>query len=141
MSEEFDGRILNPKGVVIDLPYWVFKRLKRLKLLERDRETGMRRIRSDVFGVMDLWEGPDFRHDGPVRGLDPGCERALSADGGFSSAFLKALGRDCSGLPHAAVERTRECESDLSHTRLSDEYRWQKAQEVVKAVRAKRRAA
>ena len=141
MSNEFDGRILNPRGVVIDLPYWVFKRLKKLKLLERDRETGMRRIRSEVFGLMDLWEGPDFRHDGPLRGLAPGFERSQSPDSGFSGAFLRALGRDCSGLPHPASDRFREMESDLDHTRLSDEYRWQKAQEVVEAARARKRAA
>jgi len=46
---------------------------------------------------MQLWEGPDFRHDRPVRGFDPGYERSQSPDSGYSSAFLKALGRDCSG--------------------------------------------
>ncbi len=44
MSYEFDGRILNPHGVEIDLPFWVFKRLKKLHLLERDSASGMRRI-------------------------------------------------------------------------------------------------
>ena len=141
MSDEFDGRVLNPEGVLIDLPFWVFKRLKKLNLLERDRETGRRRIKADVFGLMDLWYGPDFRHDRAVRSFDPGYERSQSPDGGYSSAFLKALGRDCSGLPHPANDRFREMESDLAHTRLSDEYRWQKAQEVVKTVRARRRAA
>ena len=141
MSDEFDGRVLNPEGVLIDLSFWVFKRLKKLNLLERDRESGVRRIKADVFGLMELLEGPDFRHDRAVRCFDPGYERSQSPDSGFSGAFLRALGRDCSGLPHPAVERTREYESDLSHARLSDEYPWQKAQEVVKAVRARKRAA
>ena len=35
LSDEFDGKILNPFGVEIDLPFWVFKRLKKLHLLER----------------------------------------------------------------------------------------------------------
>ena len=52
MSDEFDGRVLNPKGVLIDLPFWVFKRLKKLNLLERDRETGRRRIKVDVLGLL-----------------------------------------------------------------------------------------
>jgi hypothetical protein len=26
LSDEFDGRVLNPEGVLIDLPFWVFKR-------------------------------------------------------------------------------------------------------------------
>ena len=141
MSDEFDGRVLNPEGVLIDLPFWVFKRLKKLNLLERDRETGRRRIRADIFGKMDLWEGPDFRHHRAARGFDPGYERSQSPDGGYASAFLKALGRDCSGLPHPANDRTRDMESDLDHTRVSDEYRWQKAQEVVKATRARNQAA
>ena len=38
MSDEFDGRVLSPNGAEIDLPYQVFKRLKKLHLLERDRE-------------------------------------------------------------------------------------------------------
>jgi hypothetical protein len=32
MREEFDGRVLNPSGVEIDLPFWAFKRLKKLHL-------------------------------------------------------------------------------------------------------------
>jgi hypothetical protein len=50
LSDEFDGRVLNPNGIEIDLPYWAFKRLKKLHLLERDRETGKRRIQARVFG-------------------------------------------------------------------------------------------
>jgi hypothetical protein len=141
LSERFEGRIINPDGIEIDLPFWVFKRLKRMRLLERDRETGMRRISARIFGLMALWEGPDYRHDAPLRAYDPSRMRTPHSDGGSIGAFIKALGRDCSGLPHPAIERTREYESDLSHTRLSDEYRWQKAQEVVKAVRARKRAA
>ena len=54
LSDEFDGKVLNPYGVEIDLPFWVFKRLKRLRLLERDSATGMRRIQPRIFGLMDL---------------------------------------------------------------------------------------
>jgi hypothetical protein len=49
-------RVLNPSGVEIDIPFWAFKRLKQLHLLERDRETGRRRIRAAVFGLMEIWE-------------------------------------------------------------------------------------
>ena len=98
MSEDFDGKVLNPSGVEIDLPFWVFKRLKKLHLLERDRETGKRRICGHVFGLMELWDGPDFRPDRRFRAFDPGYQRACSNDSGYTSAFLKALGRDCSGL-------------------------------------------
>ena len=63
LSDEFDGKILNPHGIEIDLPFWVFKRLKKMHLLERDPATGMRRLPEHVFGLMDLWDGPDFRPD------------------------------------------------------------------------------
>jgi hypothetical protein len=33
LSNEFEGMVLNPFGVEIDLPFWVFKRLKKLRLL------------------------------------------------------------------------------------------------------------
>jgi hypothetical protein len=94
LSNDFDGKVLNPSGIEIDLPFRVFKRLKRLHLLERDPATGMRRIQERVFGLMALWEGPDFRHDRRYRAFDPGYQRACPKDSGYSSAFLKALGRD-----------------------------------------------
>ena len=125
-------------GIDIDLPFWVFERLKKLHLLERDRPTGKMRIRAQVFGLMDLWDGPDFRPDRRYRAFDPGYQRACSKDSGCTSAFLKALGRDCSGLVNPAVERTHRFGAELDHTRLSDEYRRVKTDEVIKAVKAKR---
>jgi hypothetical protein len=138
LSNEFDGKILNPHGVEIDLPFWVFKRLKKLHLLERDRETGRRRIQARVFGLMDLWDGPDFRPDRHFRAFDPAYQRAVSKDSGYASSFLKALGRDCSGLVNPAIERTHNFESDLDHRRLSDEFRRATVDEALQAVKAKR---
>ena len=60
---DFDGKVINPNGVEIDLPIWVFKRLKKLNLFERKYETGIRRISCRIFGLMDLWEGSDSRVD------------------------------------------------------------------------------
>ena len=139
MSDEFDGKILNPHGVEIDLPFWVFKRLKKLNLLERDSATGMRRIQARIFGLMDLWDGPDFRPDRRYRAFDSGYQRACSKDSGYASAFLKALGRDCSGLVNPAIERTRNFESDLDHSRLSGECRRAAVDEALRVVRAKRK--
>jgi len=139
LSSEFEGKILNPSGVEMDLPFWVFKRLKKLHLLERDRMTGKRRIQERVFGLMELWEGPDFRPNRRFRAFDPGYRRACSKDSGYTSAFLKALGRDCSGLVNPAIERTHDLEADLDHTRLSDEYRRMKLEEVLRTVKAKKR--
>ena len=139
MSEDFDGTVLNPFGVEIDLPFWVFKQLKKLHLLERDRETGKRRICERVFGLMELWDGPDFRPDRKFRAFDPGYQQARPRDSGYSSSFLKALGRDCSGLAAPAIERTHNYESDLDHSRLSEEYRRAKIDELLNTVKAKRR--
>ena len=96
--KEFDGRVLNPSGVEINLPFWAFKRLKKLHLLERDRQTGKRRICARVFGLMEIWEGPEFRPDRALTALPSGCRPTRPKHKGYSNPFLKALGRDCSGL-------------------------------------------
>ena len=98
LGKEFDGRVLNPSGVEIDLPFWVFKRLKKLHMLERDRETGKRKICASIFGLLEIWEGPEFRPDRALRTLTPGCRPTRPKPTGYSNPFLKALGRDCSGL-------------------------------------------
>jgi hypothetical protein len=97
LDEELSVRVLNPSGVEIDLPFWVFKRLKNLHLLERDR-AGKRRICARIFGLMDIWEEPEFR---PGRALQTRLSDYLHnrpKHKGYSNNFLKALGRDCSGL-------------------------------------------
>jgi hypothetical protein len=140
LSYDFDGKVLNPFGVEIDLPHWVFVRLKKLHLLERDRPTGKIRLRERVLDLMDLWEGPDFRADRNYRAFDPGYQRACSKDNGHASAFLKALGRDCSGLAAPAFDRTHKLESDLDHSH-SDEYRRVQVDELISEIKAKRRVA
>ncbi len=99
----------------------------------------MRRIQARVFGLMDLWDGPDFRPDRRFRAFDPGYQPAVSKDSGYASAFLKALGRDCSGLVNPAIKRTHDFESDLDHSRLSDEFRRAVVDEALRAVKARRR--
>ncbi len=48
LSDEFDIRVLTPNGIEIELPFQVFKQLKKLHLLERDRITGKRRIKKQA---------------------------------------------------------------------------------------------
>jgi hypothetical protein len=98
MSEEFDVRVLNPLGVEIHLPLWVFKRLKKLHLLERDKNTGKRRICARVFGLMEIWEEPEFRPGRALKAFDPGSRSTRPGHKGYSNPFLQALGRDCAGL-------------------------------------------
>jgi hypothetical protein len=90
--------VLNPWGVEIQLPFWAYKRLKKLHLLERDRETGKHRICARVFGLMEIWEEPEFRPDRWFRTKDHNCPPTRPKDSGYSNLFLKALGRDCSGI-------------------------------------------
>jgi hypothetical protein len=68
LSYEFEGMVLNPFGVDIDLPFWVFKRLKKPHLLERDRPIGKMRMRARVFGFTEAF------HAAPKL-----CGRALSS--------------------------------------------------------------
>jgi hypothetical protein len=91
-------RVLNPSGVEIDLPFWAFKRLKKLHLLERDKETGKQRICARVFGLMEIWEAPEFKPDRRLRALPTGGRPTRPKHKAHSNSFLKALGRDCSGL-------------------------------------------
>jgi hypothetical protein len=98
LREEFDGRVLNPSGVEIDLPFWVFKRLKKLHLLERDHDTGKRRICVRIFGLMEIWEEPEFRPHRALQASKLGGSFIRSKQKGYANQFLKALGRDCSGL-------------------------------------------
>ena len=107
LRRESDGRVLNPFGVEIDFPFWAFKRLKKSHLLERDRETGKRRICARVFGLMEIWEGPEFRPDRALQALPPGCRPTRPKHKSYSNPFLKALGRDCSGLASNAEPQIR----------------------------------
>jgi len=48
LSEEPNISVLTPDGVEIELPFQIFKQLKKLHLLERDRITGKRRIKKQA---------------------------------------------------------------------------------------------
>jgi hypothetical protein len=106
--------------------------------MERDHPTGKMRIKASVFGMMPLWDGPDFRADPRYRAFDPGYQRACSKDSGYASVFLKALGKDCSGLANPASERSHAHEADLEHSRLSDEFRRAQVDEIIRSVKARK---
>jgi hypothetical protein len=60
LSDEFNISVLTADGVEIELPFQVFKQLKKLHLLERDRITGKRRIKKQAMeGAAD---GDCFAH-------------------------------------------------------------------------------
>jgi hypothetical protein len=94
----FDGRVLNPCGMEIRIPYWAYRRLKKLHLLERDIDSGKRRISPDVFGLMEIWEAPEFNPDRGLNALPMDLSAVRPRREGRVNPFLRALGRDCSGL-------------------------------------------
>jgi hypothetical protein len=59
LSDEFIS-VLTPDGVEIELPFQVFKQLKKLHLLERDRITGKRRIKK--LALEGATDGDCFAH-------------------------------------------------------------------------------
>jgi hypothetical protein len=60
LSDEFDIRVLTPNGAEIELPFQVFKQLKKLHLLERDHITGKRRIKKQA--LKGATDGDCFAH-------------------------------------------------------------------------------
>jgi hypothetical protein len=56
LSDEFNISVLTPDGVEIELPFQVFKQLKKLHLHERDRITGKRRIKKQAFEAAIIWD-------------------------------------------------------------------------------------
>jgi hypothetical protein len=60
LFDQFDIRVLTPNGVEIELPFQVFKQLKKLHLLERDRITGKRKIKKQA--LEGAIEGDCFAH-------------------------------------------------------------------------------
>jgi len=137
-KKEYPGVMLNPHGKLIDAPFWVFARLEKLNLLERDRQSGIFRIQKVAIPLMEIFDGPDFRPGLPIRAYDPGRIRVRCDDSGYRGAFMAILGRDCAGLPHKAVEQTRELESDLDHT-LHPSFVDAAAVEVVRDVKRSRK--
>jgi hypothetical protein len=93
MCKEVYVFVLNPLGAKIDLPFWVFKRLKKLHLLERDRETGRWRICARVFGLMETWETPGSRPGRALKALSMGSRLTRSGSHTTSSYPRKEIGK------------------------------------------------
>jgi hypothetical protein len=85
--------------------------------LRRDRSSGLLQLCPEFYPLFKELERGDH-HDG----------------------ILRELGDDCSG-PNVPICHCKQCSgsvADLGHTRLSDEYRRMKTDEVIKAVKSKR---
>ncbi len=120
MGEALHGghEMLNHLGKVIRVTRRTIRALDMRNYLRRDRRSGLLQLRPEYY---------------PLFGE---LERSHRPNGIF-----RELGQDCSG-PNVPICRCRQCSgkvADLDHTRLSDEYRRVKADEVIKAVKAKRR--
>jgi hypothetical protein len=120
MGEALHGghEMLNHLGNVIRVTKSAMRALSMRNYLRRDRRSGLLQLRPEFHPLFKELERGD-RHGG----------------------ILKELGDDCSG-PNVPICHCRQCSSqvsDLDHTRLSDECRRIKTDEVIKAVKSKRR--
>jgi hypothetical protein len=121
MGEALHGghEMLNHLGRVIRVTRRTIRALDMRNYLRRDHRSGLLQLRPEFY--------PLFRE----------LER-----GNRNGGILRELGDDCSG-PNVPICHCRQCSgkvADLDHTRLSDEYRRVRADEVIKAVKSKRRA-
>ena len=110
--------MLNHLGRVIRVTRRTIRTLDIRNYLRRDHRSGLLQLRPEVYPVFRELERGD-RHAG----------------------ILRELGEDCSG-PTVPVCRCRQCsgkDADLDHTRLSDEYRRMRTNEVINAMKSKRR--
>ncbi len=110
--------MLNHLGKVIRVTRRTLRALDMRNYLRRDRRSGLLQLHPEFH--------PLFKE----------LER-----GGRHGGILREVGEDCSG-PNVPICRCRQCSgkvADLDHTRLSDEYRRLKTDEVIAAVRARRR--
>ena len=120
MGEALHGghEILNHLGRVIRVTRRTIRALDMRNYLRRDRRSGLLQLRPESY--------PVFRE----------LERSDRQGGLF-----RELGADCSG-PNVPICHCRQCSgrvADLDHTRLSDEYRRMRTDEVIKGVKSKRR--
>jgi hypothetical protein len=110
--------MLNHLGNVICVTKSTMRALSMRNYLRRDPRSGLLQLRPESHPLLKELERGD-RHGG----------------------ILRELGDDCSG-PNVPTCHCRQCSShaaDLDHKRLSDEYRRMRTDEVIKAVKSKRR--
>jgi len=120
MGEALHGghEMLNHLGRVIRVTRRTIRALDMRHYLRRDHRSGLLQLRPEFYPLFKELERGDRR-----------------------GGVLRELGDDCSG-PNIPICHCRQCSSqaaDLDHTRLSDEYRQMKTDEVIKAVKSKRR--
>jgi hypothetical protein len=119
MGEALHGghEMLNHLGKVIRVTRRTIRTLDMRNYLRRDRRSGLLQLRPEFYPLFKELERGDRQ-----------------------GGILRELGDDCSG-PNVPICHCRQCSSqaaDLDHTRLSDEYRRVRTDEVIKAVKSKR---
>jgi hypothetical protein len=119
MGEALHGghEMLNHLGRVIRVTRRTIRALDMRHYLRRDHRSGLLQLRPEFYPMFKELERDDRR-----------------------GGILRELGEDCLG-PNVPICHCRQCSgkvADLDHTRLSDEYRRMRTDEVIKAVTAKR---
>jgi hypothetical protein len=119
MGEALHGghEMLNHLGRVIHVTRRTLRALDMRHYLRRDRRSGLLQMRPELYPMFKELERGDRR-----------------------GGIMRELGHDFSG-PNVPICHCKQCSgkvADLDHTRLSDEYRRMKTDEVIKAVKSKR---
>jgi hypothetical protein len=51
--------ILTPEGEVFEIPLWTLKKLSAAKFLYRDHASGLQKLKSSIYGFLELFDGID----------------------------------------------------------------------------------
>jgi hypothetical protein len=117
---DFIGEVLNPKGDLVFVTYEVFRKLKKLRIADRDtgeiikaikwnKPRGMFQMTALVPSLLDLWKyKPEFKHK-PLGAINPERigEGGPSRDSGRANRIHTTLGPDLSGLPVMDTKQLR----------------------------------
>jgi hypothetical protein len=62
--------VLSPEGEIIEIPLWTLKKLSIAHFLYRDHATGLQKIKSSIYGFLEIFDGIDATRPRFVRARD-----------------------------------------------------------------------
>ena len=63
-------KILSPEGNPIEVPLWMLKKLSSAKFLFRDHASGLQKLKSSIYGFLELFDGIDATRPRQVKAFD-----------------------------------------------------------------------
>ena len=116
--------IVSPDGKILAVPHWIRNDLRKLGLLQWNREAWLWQISKDYKAFYLLLQSGRGK-PAPVRASDPGRIRIYPKKGGKVAPLVKYLGADGNGPSHAEVVEVRRqafrhhCDLSRGKTRSS----------------------